>query len=142
LTGLTGSRCVEDEKLVQLIARSTPSGKVILTFFSEFSENFQLFIFDARPKANAMANSMKGISFLFFSYKFPGGGYENTVYYENCMVTWGNLPNIHAVHDSWKNMRSLLCQPQQDEFKWMSSLESTQWFAVKIKKFRGKFIFK
>jgi myotubularin-related protein 1/2 len=106
LSGLTGSRCLDDEKLIQWIAASSPT--------------FKLYIVDARPKANAMANQMKG------------GGYENTVYYENVVLTWASIPNIHSMYDSWYKMCALLNRKPVDESHWLSNVEATQWLSVSI----------
>eukprot|EP01114_Cavostelium_apophysatum_P012410 TRINITY_DN2770_c0_g1_i5.p1 TRINITY_DN2770_c0_g1~~TRINITY_DN2770_c0_g1_i5.p1 ORF type:complete len:1148 (-),score=226.16 TRINITY_DN2770_c0_g1_i5:60-3503(-) len=101
-TGFTGNRCAEDEKLIQLIAQSSPSKK--------------LCIVDARPKANAMANAV------------TGGGYENvSLHYESCSMTFASIPNVHVMFDSWKKMFSLLHRGQIEENHWFSSLEQTQW---------------
>lgn len=102
LSGLTGSRCEEDEKLINLIAASSPLQKLV--------------IIDARPKANAMANQMKG------------GGYENVICYENVELMWASIPNIHSMYDSWYKMCILINRHQTDEAHWLSNIESTQWF--------------
>eukprot|EP00468_Gymnochlora_sp_CCMP2014_P013276 CAMPEP_0167759604 /NCGR_PEP_ID=MMETSP0110_2-20121227/11116_1 /TAXON_ID=629695 /ORGANISM="Gymnochlora sp., Strain CCMP2014" /LENGTH=1306 /DNA_ID=CAMNT_0007646009 /DNA_START=177 /DNA_END=4097 /DNA_ORIENTATION=+ len=54
-----------------------------------------LYVFDCRPKANAIANLAKG------------GGWESRKYYKNCIVEFFNIENIHIVRDSFKELKSL-----------------------------------
>jgi hypothetical protein len=91
--------------LISQIAKTSPSGK--------------LYIFDARPKKNAVANQV------------TGGGYENCLNYENVIVGFGNISNIHQLYDSWYKLFRLLNSKKPDETKWLSSLESTQWLGVR-----------
>lgn len=47
LTGLTGNRSLDDEKLIQMMIESSHADGIV--------------VLDARPKANAVANQMKGL---------------------------------------------------------------------------------
>lgn len=56
------------------------------------SPSGKLCILDARPKANAMANAMTGKNHMCdTSDFFSGGGYENTLYYENTYVLFASI---------------------------------------------------
>lgn len=59
-----------------------------------------------------------------------GGGYENNIYYENCTVIWGDIPNIHLLDDSWSKLFKVLNKPPAPTI-WLSTLESTHWLLVK-----------
>eukprot|EP01137_Pigoraptor_chileana_P031739 Opistho-2@20041 len=76
-----------------------------------------VYIVDARPFANALANQAKG------------GGYENLDYYGNCRISFMGVHNIHAVRDSYLRV-SELCQSRSDDANWLSALESTKWLQL------------
>lgn len=83
-SGVTASRCPEDEFLFELIGRANP-------------ENHRVTIFDARPFKNAMGN------------RLVGKGYENVEIYKNCRIYFMNIENIHGVRESYsKLVRSVL----------------------------------
>jgi hypothetical protein len=72
-----------------------------------------LHIIDARPKSNAVANTVMG------------KGYENLTYYPRCTLEFMGIDNIHAMSNSL-NMLSKLCQKPGDPY-WLSSLEGSGW---------------
>ena len=63
------------------------------------SSNKTLYILDARPKTNAMANQAKG------------AGYENTQFYKNTVIEFLNIDHIHVMRDSHKRLQALCASP-------------------------------
>lgn len=55
----------------------------------------RVMIFDARPLANAFGNAV------------IGGGWESTDYYKDVDFRFGDIPNIHAVRESFHGYRDL-----------------------------------
>lgn len=101
MVGVSGKRSREDERYVQLIMDAN-------------AQSHKIYIMDARPSANAVAN------------KARGGGYENEDFYQNAEVIYLDIPNIHAVRESWKKLKELV-YPGTNEQKWHHTLEATQW---------------
>ncbi|XP_050507040.1 myotubularin-related protein 2 [Diabrotica virgifera virgifera] len=101
LVGVSGKRCKEDEKYVQLIMDAN-------------AQSHKLFIMDARPSANAIANKAKG------------GGYESEDAYQNAELVFLDIHNIHVMRESLRKLKELV-YPNIDEVKWLSGLESTYW---------------
>ncbi|XKL68031.1 hypothetical protein PGB90_003522 [Kerria lacca] len=101
LVGVGGKRCREDERYIQLIMDAN-------------AQSHKLFIMDARPSANAIANKAKG------------GGYESEDTYQNAEVIFLDIHNIHVMRESLRKLKEL-CFPVIDEMKWLSGLESTYW---------------
>ena len=101
MVGVSGRRSREDERYVQMIMDAN-------------AQSHKIYIMDARPSANAVAN------------KARGGGYENEDFYQNAEVVYLDIPNIHTVRESWKKLKEL-CHPGLNEQKWHSNLEATQW---------------
>ena len=54
---------------------------------SNLTNNNILYLFDCRPKANAIANQAIGM------------GYEKETCYQNCKFEFLNIDNIHAMRD-------------------------------------------
>ncbi|XP_058791511.1 myotubularin-related protein 2 isoform X2 [Phymastichus coffea] len=101
LVGVSGKRSREDERYVQLIMDAN-------------AQSHKLFILDARPMANAVANKAKG------------GGYESEDAYQNSEVVFLDIHNIHVMRESLRKLKEL-CFPKIDENRWLSGLESTMW---------------
>lgn len=101
LVGVGGRRSREDERYVQLIMDAN-------------AQSHKIYIMDARPSANAVAN------------KARGGGYENEDFYQNAEVVYLDIQNIHTVRESWRKLKEL-CYPGLNQQKWHSNLEATQW---------------
>ena len=59
------------------------------------SLNQRLYIFDARPYFNALANKIKG------------GGYEDVEHYTNAELSFCEIDNIHVARKSLQNVYSL-----------------------------------
>ena len=69
-----------------------------LTCFQIMDANAQshrIFIMDARPKVNAMANIA------------AGGGYENENTYENVELVFLDIHNIHVMRESLRKVRDI-----------------------------------
>lgn len=101
LVGVPGKRSREDERYVQMIMDAN-------------AQSHKIYIMDARPSANAVAN------------KARGGGYETEDFYQNAEVVFLDIQNIHTVRESWRKLKEL-CYPGLNEHKWHSQLEATQW---------------
>ena len=77
-----------------------------------------LLVIDARSYAAAWANRAKG------------GGFESPEYYQRCQVQFMGLANIHAIRNSFAQLRQLLSADPaapDDSPTWLQSLQSTQW---------------
>ncbi|KAL6060525.1 Myotubularin- protein 2 [Balamuthia mandrillaris] len=81
-TGVSRNSCPEDQNLLQAILKATPNAT-------------RLHILDARPKANAMANTAMG------------AGYELAGDYANCSLSFLGIANIHVMRDSLRRVRDL-----------------------------------
>ncbi|XP_057340211.1 myotubularin-related protein 2 isoform X1 [Microplitis mediator] len=101
LVGVAGKRSREDERYVQLIMDAN-------------AQSHKLFIMDARPMANAIANKAKG------------GGYEAEDAYQNAELVFLDIHNIHVMRESMRKLTEL-CFPTIDEARWLSGIESTMW---------------
>ncbi|XP_017769087.1 PREDICTED: myotubularin-related protein 2 isoform X2 [Nicrophorus vespilloides] len=101
LVGVSGKRCREDEKYIQLIMDAN-------------AQSHKMFIMDARPSANAIANKAKG------------GGYESEDAYQNAELVFLDIHNIHVMRESLRKVKEL-CFPTIEETRWMSGVESTYW---------------
>ncbi|XP_073983033.1 phosphatidylinositol-3-phosphate phosphatase isoform X2 [Rhodnius prolixus] len=101
LVGVSGKRSAHDEKYIQLIMDAN-------------AQSHKMFICDARPSTNAIANKAKG------------GGYEPEDAYPNAEIVFFDIHNIHVMRESLRKLKEL-CFPNIDEAKWLSGLESTYW---------------
>uniref|UniRef100_A0A1B6CJN7 phosphatidylinositol-3,5-bisphosphate 3-phosphatase n=1 Tax=Clastoptera arizonana TaxID=38151 RepID=A0A1B6CJN7_9HEMI len=101
LVGVSGKRCHDDERYIQLIMDAN-------------AQSHKLFIMDARPSANAIANKAKG------------GGYESEDAYQNAELVFLDIHNIHVMRESLRKLKEL-CFPKIDESRWLSGVESTYW---------------
>lgn len=99
--GVGGKRSREDEKYVQLIMDAN-------------AQSHKLFIMDARPMTNAIAN------------KARGGGHESEDAYQNAELVFLDIHNIHVMRESLRKLKEL-CFPNIDEARWFSGIESTVW---------------
>ena len=124
LVGVSGKRSRDDERYVQLILDAN-------------AQSHKLFIMDARPSVNAVANKAKG------------GGYESEDAYQNAELVFMDIHNIHVMRESLRKIKgkivylnfhlcgridSLLnlsfaeiCFPTVDDVHWLSNIESTHW---------------
>merc|ERR1719369_2643772 len=101
LVGVSGRRCREDEKMVQTILDAN-------------AQSHRIYIYDARPKVNAVANMAKG------------GGYESEDIYQNSEFLFLDIHNIHVMRESLRKVKDM-CFPVIDDQRWLSNLEATHW---------------
>ena len=72
----------------------------------------KLYIFDARPKINAMVNRLNG------------GGFENVNHYNNVVLTFCEIDNIHVARNSLNKVYQLcLSSKIMENEKFWSGLE-------------------
>ena len=79
LVSMTNNRSEADEKYIQSIMDANAQGP-------------KIYIMDARPKVNAMANIVSG------------GGYENENCYENVDLVFLDIHNIHVMRESLRDL--------------------------------------
>eukprot|EP00004_Rigifila_ramosa_P020806 TRINITY_DN5442_c0_g1_i2.p1 TRINITY_DN5442_c0_g1~~TRINITY_DN5442_c0_g1_i2.p1 ORF type:complete len:296 (+),score=46.84 TRINITY_DN5442_c0_g1_i2:781-1668(+) len=101
--GISGKRCLEDEDFLLAINNATGILK-------------KLCVMDARPRANAVANSAKG------------GGNENLEHYTNCNLIYLRIDNIHAVRDSYTKMLETCTERGTKNF--FSEVDSSGWLQL------------
>ncbi|XP_029410753.1 myotubularin-related protein 2 isoform X6 [Nannospalax galili] len=101
LVGVSGRRSKDDEKYLQAIMDSN-------------AQSHKIFIFDARPSVNAVANKAKG------------GGYESEDAYQNAELVFLDIHNIHVMRESLRKLKEIV-YPNIEETHWLSNLESTHW---------------
>nr|XP_033718011.1 myotubularin-related protein 2 isoform X6 [Tursiops truncatus] len=101
MVGVSGKRSKEDEKYLQAIMDSN-------------AQSHKMFIFDARPSVNAVANKAKG------------GGYESEDAYQNAELVFLDIHNIHVMRESLRKLKEIV-YPNIEETHWLSNLESTHW---------------
>ena len=99
--GLAGRTCQADEKLIQSIMDAN-------------AQSHRIYIYDARPKVNAVANMAKG------------GGYESEDNYQNAEFFFLDIHNIHVMRESLRKVKDM-CFPVIEDQRWLSNLESTSW---------------
>ena len=87
----------------------------LISYIQENCKN--LFIYDCRPKLNAMVNRLNG------------GGYENMNHYDNVDLTFCEIDNIHKARGAINSLFSLcLSEKINDNYKFWSSVDGTGWF--------------
>lgn len=101
LVGVSGKRSREDERYIQHIIDANAQAN-------------KLFIMDARPSANAIANKAKG------------GGYESEDAYQNVELVFLDIHNIHVMRESLRKLKEI-CFPQIDQTRWFSGIEASCW---------------
>ncbi|CAG2110539.1 unnamed protein product [Medioppia subpectinata] len=102
LVGMTNKRNRDDEHYIQTIMDAN-------------AQSHKIFIMDARPIANAVAN------------KARGGGYENEELYRNAEINFLDIHSIHVMRESLRKLKELCFPAIGDEQHWYSNLESTHW---------------
>ncbi|XP_063286616.1 myotubularin-related protein 2 [Pelobates fuscus] len=101
MVGVNGKRSKEDEKYLQSIMDAN-------------AHSHKIFIFDARPSVNAVANKAKG------------GGFESEDAYQNAELVFLDIHNIHVMRESQRKLKEI-SYPIIQESNWLSNLESTHW---------------
>ena len=103
LTGLSGHRSVDDEKYIQLIMDAN-------------AQSHKIFIMDARPQTNALAN------------KTRGGGLENEHLY-NAEIQFLGISSIHVMRESLRKLTELCYPGNFEDSRFYEELEATQWLS-------------
>ena len=95
-TGVKNNRSKDDEIMLSVIGnpKVSPKGKLlsILELENNPIQKVNCVIYDARGYMAALGN------------KISGKGYESPEYYTNCRVEFLNIPNIHAVRESYNKV--------------------------------------
>ncbi|XP_040262420.1 myotubularin-related protein 8 [Bufo bufo] len=96
------TRCVEDEKMLEIISKANPG--------SPF-----MYVVDTRPKLNAMAN------------RAAGKGYENEDHYPNIHFQFIGIENIHVMRGSLQKLLEAceLKNPSMSNF--LTVVENSGW---------------
>lgn len=97
--GITKNRSPEDELLIQAIRDATPSKL--------------LYVVDARPRFNAIANQAKG------------AGFENKANYGFAKFEFAGIDNIHVMRESLSKFMDLFVTPV--ESGWLGAVDSSKW---------------
>ncbi|GBB98034.1 hypothetical protein RclHR1_03120019 [Rhizophagus clarus] len=94
MVGIQKKRSIQDEKLIQAIFESnltvSPNGRPV------YGSTLRNLIIDARPTANAFANTAMG------------AGSENTEHYKNCERKFMGIENIHVMRESLNKIVDIL----------------------------------
>jgi len=87
MVGLTNNRSIQDEKLIEAIFQThhSPDSRVTPNVYGSTCTNL---IIDARPTANAVANTAKG------------AGTENMDYYKDARKAYLGIDHIHTMRES------------------------------------------
>ncbi|KAL4230478.1 Myotubularin-related protein 2 [Mactra antiquata] len=101
MIGVAGKRNKDDEAYVQMIMDAN-------------AHSNKLYIMDARPSMNAVAN------------KARGGGFESEDAYQGADVVFLDIHNIHVMRESLRKLKDVVF-PTIDDAKWLSNIESTHW---------------
>ncbi|BFZ14881.1 hypothetical protein BsWGS_17920 [Bradybaena similaris] len=101
LVGMTSKTSRDDERYIQMIMDTN-------------AQSHKLYIMDARPSVNAVAN------------KARGGGYESEEAYQNAELIFLDIHNIHVMRESLRKLKEV-CFPTIDDAHWLSNIESTHW---------------
>ncbi|XP_014667410.1 PREDICTED: myotubularin-related protein 2-like [Priapulus caudatus] len=101
LVGVGFRRSKDDERYVQMILDAN-------------AQSHKLYIMDARPNVNAVANKAKG------------GGYESEDAYQNAELVFLDIHNIHVMRESLRKLKEV-CFPSIDDGRWLSNVEATHW---------------
>ncbi|XP_068103633.1 myotubularin-related protein 8 [Hyperolius riggenbachi] len=96
------TRCVEDEKMLDVISKANPGS----TF---------MYVVDTRPKLNAMAN------------RAAGKGYENEDNYPNIHFQFIGIENIHVMRGSQQKLLEACEQKNATMSSFLTILENSGW---------------
>ncbi|PVD34717.1 hypothetical protein C0Q70_05994 [Pomacea canaliculata] len=101
MVGVAGKHNKEDERYIQMIMDAN-------------AQSHKLYIMDARPFVNAVANRARG------------GGFESEDSYQNAELIFLDIHNIHVMRESSRKLKEE-CFPAIDETHWLSKIEATHW---------------
>ncbi len=112
--GVSGT-CTQDEEMLAAIARLGYNPKYRN---KRYNQELVLNIVDCRSRASAMAN------------RAAGAGYESSANYPSCRIDFYNIPNIHAVRDSFKSLLSIVLNPTANpssDITFTKQVDDTNW---------------
>mmetsp|Transcript_3580 Transcript_3580/g.8476 ORF Transcript_3580/g.8476 Transcript_3580/m.8476 type:complete len:971 (-) Transcript_3580:569-3481(-) len=102
--GMSGSRCLEDEMLINALRVINPTNNNVIKFF------------DARPKIAALGN------------KAMGKGFENVNHYDSAEIEFLGIDNIHHVRNSMDSLMAVCLSPENlDTIEWHTKLAQSKW---------------
>lgn len=115
LTGISGKRSAADEAYFKAITQCA-SPAVLDAVLACPPGPRRIHILDARPRANAVGNSVKG------------AGYTRVSNYDLCDLKYLDIANIHAVRTALHELREL-CSADSlvPDSRFLSALERTRW---------------
>lgn len=105
--GMTSNRSAADEGLLDAIRMANKAGGSVLH------------LFDARPRANALANTALGMG-----YEKVGGDA-----YVHCSLEFLNIDNIHVMRDCYNRLQRLCETSGRDDKGFYTALDNTRWLA-------------
>ena len=107
--GVTNARSEADESLMDYIRLANKSNQQTL------------YLFDARPKANAIANQAMGMGYEKIS---PSSGR-----YQYCKLEFLSIDNIHVMRDSYNKLQKLCETTFKDDKNFYNLLDQTHWLS-------------
>jgi myotubularin-related protein 1/2 len=107
--GVTNARSEADEMMTTAIREAN------------MTNSQTLYLFDARPKANAIANQALGMGYEKVS--------ESGGRYQNCKLEFLNIENIHVMRDAFNRVQRLCESTHKDDKNFYSLLDSTLWLS-------------
>ena len=113
MVGLTNNRSIQDEKLIEAIFQThhSPDSRVVANVYGSTCTNL---IIDARPTANAMANTAKG------------AGTENMDHYKDARKAYLGIDHIHTMRESLAKVAEAIRDTRfPDEFGLSDSVTTT-----------------
>ncbi|KAG0203036.1 hypothetical protein BGX28_004562 [Mortierella sp. GBA30] len=113
MVGLKQNRSIQDEKLIEAIfLTNIPQSSAGRTVYGSTATNL---IIDARPTANAVANTA------------IGAGTENMENYRNCKKIYSGIDNIHVMRDSLNKLVEALQEFDTKGLVSRAALQKSGW---------------
>ncbi|KAG0015794.1 hypothetical protein BGZ80_009628 [Entomortierella chlamydospora] len=113
MVGLKQNRSIQDEKLIEAIfLTNVPQSSSGHPVYGSTATNL---IIDARPTANAVANTA------------VGAGTENMENYRNCKKVYSGIDNIHVMRDSLNKLVEALQEIDVKGYVSKSALQKSGW---------------
>lgn len=107
-------RCAQPKRGI-LNAQHANDERYLAHLFYSNRKQQKVWIADCRPELNARVNNL------------TGGGTESSSI-PHARVTFLNIANIHAMRESFENLRGLVLTPNQDlDLNWNARVEDTKW---------------
>lgn len=107
-------RCAQPKRGILNTQHANDERYLAHLFYSNRTQQ-KVWIADCRPELNARVNNL------------TGGGTESSSI-PHARVTFLNIANIHAMRESFENLRGLVLTPNQDlDLNWNARVEDTKW---------------